>query len=206
MNATDSLPTLANSYGSNSGCGLGKPAGTPASGHASTVTADAVPRHEPPSAHLWAELGRACRHPLQLPGELASRVRNDDILTTAAALAYYFFFSIFPLLLFVLALTTLLPVQGLEAWLLDNARQSLPGEAFALVDRTVRGLLATPRGGLLSLGGGLALWTASAAFAAVMNGPTAPIACATHGPGGSRACTRSGSRSRSRCSWSLPSC
>ena len=93
---------------------------------------------------------------------------NDD-LTTAAALAYYFLLSIFPFLLFVLALTSLLPLQGLEAWLLDNARQSLPGEAYALVERTVHGLLHTRRGGLLSIGAFLGLWTASSAFLGVIN-------------------------------------
>lgn len=118
----------------------------------------------------WRELWRACRHPLRFLGELFARVQEDDIMTTAAALAYYFFFSIFPLLLFVLALTTVLPVHGLEAWLLENAKQSLPGEAYTLVERTVRSLLGTRRGGLLSLGAVLALWGASAAFSAIMNG------------------------------------
>jgi membrane protein len=126
--------------------------------------------HEPGSGRTWFELLRAFRHPIELLGTLVTRVHEDDILTTAAALAYYFFFSIFPLLLFVLALTTVLPVHGLEAWLLENAKQSLPGEAYALVERTVRGLLGTRRGGLLSLGAVLALWTASAAFSALMTG------------------------------------
>jgi len=125
---------------------------------------------EPPSAHLWRELGRALCHPLHLVVELATRVQTDDTLTLAAALAYYFFFSIFPLLLFVLALATLLPLRGLDVWLLDTVKQSLPDQAFTLVERTVHVLLARPRGGLVSVGAVLALWTASSAFVAVMNG------------------------------------
>jgi len=128
-----------------------------------------VPR-EPESAHLWGELGRACRRPWQLLSELVSRLRNDDMATIAAALAYYFFLSLFPLLLFVLALATLLPVHGLEAWILDSASRYLPAEAFTLVERTVRGLLARPRSGLVSLGAVLALWSASSAFGALING------------------------------------
>ncbi len=124
----------------------------------------------PGSARTWAELARAGRHPLELLQAIAARLREDDTATTAAALAYYFFFSIFPLLLFVLALTTVLPVQGLEPWLLENVKQSLPGEAYTLVDGTVRSLLSRPRGGLLSIGAVLALWTASSAFSALMNG------------------------------------
>jgi membrane protein len=131
---------------------------------------DAVPAQDPGSGRVWHELARACRHPLRLVGALVTRVQDDDIMTTAAALAYYFFFSIFPFLLFLLALTTVLPVRGLEAWLLENVKASLPASAYALVERTVRSLLATRRGGLVSLGAALALWSASAAFAALMNG------------------------------------
>ena len=124
----------------------------------------------PGSGRTWFEFLRAWRHPFRFIRELATRIQEDDISTTAAALAYYFFFSIFPLLLFVLALTTVLPIHGLEAWLLENAQRSLPGEAYTLVERTVRSLLGTRRSGLLSLGAVLALWTASSAFSALMNG------------------------------------
>jgi membrane protein len=132
--------------------------------------ADGEPRTEPTSGRLWLELARAWRHPIRFVLDLVTRMQNDDIATIAAALAYYFLFSIFPLLIFVLALASLLPLQGLETWLLDNARQSLPGEAYTLVEKVIHGLLGTRRGGLLSIGAVLALWTSSAAFLAVMNG------------------------------------
>ncbi|HJQ82608.1 MAG TPA: YihY/virulence factor BrkB family protein [Candidatus Binatia bacterium] len=132
--------------------------------------AEAEATRVPSSGEVWWELLRTWRHPIRFVGELVSRIQNDDILTIAAALAYYFLFSIFPFVIFVLALTSLLPVQGLEAFLLENAARSLPGEAYTLVETVVRGLLARPRSGLLSLGAVLALWTASAAFAGVMNG------------------------------------
>jgi membrane protein len=125
---------------------------------------------EPSTARSWWELARAGRSPFRLVAELVRRVQDDDIMTFAAALAYYFFLSIFPLVLFVLALTTVLPIHGLDVWLLQNARESLPGEAYTLLERTVHGLLASPRSGLMSVGAALALWTASSGFAAVMNG------------------------------------
>lgn len=126
-------------------------------------------RAEPSSGALWLEFLRAWRHPAHFVAELVVRVQRNDDLSAAAALAYYFLLSIFPFLLFVLAVTSLLPLQGLEAWLLDNARQSLPVEAYTLVERTVHGLLHTRRSGLLSLGAALALWTASSAFSALIN-------------------------------------
>jgi membrane protein len=137
--------------------------------HASTIMSEPETVREPSSGALWLEFLRAWRHPVRLLREFVSRLQQNDDLTAAAALAYYFLFSIFPLLVFVLALASLLPVQGLETWLLDNARESLPGEAYALVERTVHGLLHTRRGGLLSLGAALALWTASSAFTALTN-------------------------------------
>jgi len=126
-------------------------------------------RCEPTSRSTCRELCRAALRPGELLRVLAQRVYEDDTFTIAAALAYYFFLAIFPLLLFVLALTSVLPLHGLDAWLLENAAQSLPHEAYVLVERTVHGLLATPRSGLLSIGAALALWLASAAFRALIN-------------------------------------
>ena len=130
----------------------------------------AAQRCEPTSRTTWRELCRAARHPGALLRALAQCIYEDDTFTIAGALAYYFFLSIFPLLLFVLALTSVLPLHGLDAWLLENVAQSLPHEAYVLVERTVHGLVATPRSGLLSVGAALALWTASAAFTALING------------------------------------
>jgi membrane protein len=125
---------------------------------------------EPGAILTWREFLRVWRRPLRFLGEFGGRLQEDDVLTTAGALAYYFFFSLFPLVLFVLALASVLPIRGLDAWLLENARQSLPEEGYAVVEGTVRELLRRPRGGLVSLGAVLALWTASTAFAALMNG------------------------------------
>lgn len=100
---------------------------------------------------------------------MAARLQEDDVATAVAALAYYFFLSLFPLLIFVLALASVLPIEGLEAWILSNAARSLPPDAYGILERGIAALLAEPRGGLLSLAVLLALWTSSAAFAATMN-------------------------------------
>jgi membrane protein len=130
----------------------------------------AARRREPETARTWRELARALRRPRALVSAFLARVAEDDLTTQAAALAYYFFLSIFPLLLFVLALASVLPIRGLEGWLLENARRTMPAEAHVAVAGAVQSLLETPRGGLLSLGAVLALWTASAGFAALMAG------------------------------------
>ena len=110
----------------------------------------------------WSVLLAGLRHPRRFFADLLERIRDDNILTVAEALSYYFFFAFFPVLLFLLALVSLLPVHGLEDWLLAQGRQVIPGEAYGMLERTVRGLLAQPRSGLVSLGAVLALWGASA--------------------------------------------
>jgi membrane protein len=125
---------------------------------------------EPTPGRTWLELARAARHPVRFLTALVWRISEDDIATPAAAMAYYFFFSMFPMLLFVLALASVLPAQGLEDWLLAALARYLPAEAFTLVDGIVRSLFGTPRSGLLSVGAVLTLWTASSAFGAVIVG------------------------------------
>src|SRR4029450_6646096 len=74
-----------------------------------------------------------------------------------------------PFILFLLALVTMLPfVHGLEDWLLAHVGQLVPGEAYTMIAGVIRSLLAQPRGGLLSLGAILALWSASTAVTGVM--------------------------------------
>jgi membrane protein len=116
-------------------------------------------------ARRWAVLWRLLRRPRRLVGGLVSQVAGDGISTLAAALAYYFFFSLFPFLLFLLALVTLLPgVQGLEDWLLGRAAEVVPPGAYASLEGVIRSLFDEPRSGLLSVGAGLALWSASTAI------------------------------------------
>lgn len=116
----------------------------------------------------WRALWRSLRRPRRFAGRFLTRVGEDDLFTHAAALAYYFFFSLFPFVLFLLAVVTLLPsVRGIEDWLLEWAAAIIPGGAFATVEAVVRSLLDQPRRGLVSLGVGLALWSASTALTGI---------------------------------------
>jgi membrane protein len=112
----------------------------------------------------WGHLAHALRRPGRLVLRVARRVSSHRTLTFAAALAYYFLFALFPFLLFLVALVTFLPgVQGLESWLLGRLGEVMPGEASAAFGGAIRSVLEQPRGGLLSLGAVLALWSASSA-------------------------------------------
>ena len=118
----------------------------------------------------WSAFRRAVRRPRAFLSGLVRHIAQDGLTTLAAALSYYFFFALFPFVLFLLALITLLPgVEGLQNWLLQWTAQIVPGEAYETLAGVINGLLSEPRGGILSLGAVLALWSASSAFAGLMN-------------------------------------
>ena len=84
----------------------------------------------------------------------------DSMTTYAAALAYRIVFSLFPFLLFLVALLAFLQIPDLFAWMREQASLVVPSDAMGQVN-TVIDELQTPRGGLVSIGILLALWSAS---------------------------------------------
>src|SRR5262245_5585712 len=127
-------------------------------------------RGEVVGTQRWTALGRAVRRPRAFIRGLVLHIARDGLTTLAAALSYYFFFALFPFVLFLLALITFMPgVEGLQAWLLQWAAQVVPGQAYETMAGVINGLLSQPRGGVLSLGAVLALWSASSAFSGLMS-------------------------------------
>lgn len=93
---------------------------------------------------------------------------DDDMTTYASALAYQVFFSIFPFILFLIALLGFLRLEDFFEWLRQHAQMMLPPEASEQVNKVIADL-QKEQGGLLSLGVIVALWTASAAVRATMH-------------------------------------
>ena len=92
----------------------------------------------------------------------------DDMPTYAAALAYRTLFALIPFLVFLIALLGFLDVPELFDWMRAQAAYMLPPIA---VDQ-VNGILAEvqqPRGGILSLGIALTVWSASAGVLGTIN-------------------------------------
>ncbi len=93
---------------------------------------------------------------------------EDEILDRGAALAYYFVFAVFPLLLFITALLSVLPVQNLLPTVIGYVERAMPGDAASIVRRTLTEITATARTGLLSVGAIVALWSGSSGMASIM--------------------------------------
>ena len=109
-----------------------------------------------------------------LPGGLSVLRRSlksfgaHDMATCAAALAYQVLFSLFPFIIFLVALLGFLHVPEFFDWLRQQAAALLPAQALELVDAAID-QIQQPQGGLLSFGILLALWSASAGVRATIN-------------------------------------
>jgi len=96
-------------------------------------------------------------------------ILDDRIPTLAATTAYYFFFSLFPLLLF---LTPILSLVGEReqtmAWLMAQLGRAMPPEAMAPLTAALREVVFSDDApGLMSTGLLLAAWSGSNIFGAL---------------------------------------
>ncbi|MCQ4322734.1 YihY/virulence factor BrkB family protein [Stutzerimonas stutzeri] len=93
---------------------------------------------------------------------------NDDMTTYASALAYRAIFSLFPFLLFLISLLGLLDLQEFFTWLREQVSLVLPPDALSLVNPVIDEM-QEKKGGFLSFGILLALWSASIGVRSLMN-------------------------------------
>lgn len=107
------------------------------------------------------------------PRDLVKRVvdgySRHDILTYASAISFQVFFALIPLTLFALGLLGFFNLQ--EVWTSDlapEAKKSLSGPAFEVVDTTVRRVLGSKQVFWASFGAAIAVWEVSGAMRAVM--------------------------------------
>jgi membrane protein len=113
---------------------------------------------------VWTLGGLA---PKQLARRVLREIRNDNVSGAAAQLAYYFLFSLFPFLIFLATLLPHVPVADLLPQILALIGGFMPPEALDVIETNLHRFLTQPRGGLMSFGILVTLWTASQALAAV---------------------------------------
>jgi len=102
-------------------------------------------------------------------GEFRREVREDHIGQGAAALAFYWMLALFPAAIFLLTLLAYLPIPHLERAVMHFARTTLPDDAGALLSSFVDSVLTHKRGGLLSFGAVLTVWSTSGGIHALMH-------------------------------------
>jgi membrane protein len=92
---------------------------------------------------------------------LGRKYSTDAVADSAAALSFYFLFSLFPFLLFVVALIAYLPLQTPGGQFLGRIRPLVPAQAMMLVESHLRDLISRPRPHLLTFGLLGSFWSAS---------------------------------------------
>src|SRR5882672_5976500 len=105
--------------------------------------------------------------------ELAKRtyreVLADNCLGLAAQLAYYFFLALFPALLFVVAIISFVPVEGLLDSITNMLARVAPYEMLKLVQDQILKIANDKSGGLLTLGMIGTIWSTSSGVTAIID-------------------------------------
>jgi membrane protein len=96
---------------------------------------------------------------------------EDNVLGIASQVAYNFFFSLFPLLLFLAPMLSLIgDKRTIVADLLGRFSEFMPAEAFTLFSKVVTDIVfAQNAPGLISIGFVLAIWSGSNIFTTFMD-------------------------------------
>lgn len=106
--------------------------------------------------------------PITVIKQSLKRFVDHDMTNYAAALAYHVLFSLFPFIIFLIALFGFLELSDFFEWLRQQARAVLPQPAMTQVNQVIDEL-QLPQTGLLSFGVITALWLASRGIRAVMS-------------------------------------
>ena len=94
---------------------------------------------------------------------------KDNCLGMAAQLAYYFLFSLFPALLFLVALASYFPVETLIDDMFRTIGRFMPPEALSIMTDQIKKISEGEEGGLLTVGFLVTIWSSSGAMTAIID-------------------------------------
>lgn len=98
-----------------------------------------------------------------------AEVMDDHCFGLAAELAFYFLLGLFPALLCLVALVSVLPVEHVLGQWFTTIRPFAPPEVLPLIQAQVEELAGGNHGGLLTVGLVAAIWSSSAAMTAIIS-------------------------------------
>lgn len=93
---------------------------------------------------------------------------NNHMMAFAASLSYYFLISLFPALIALAAVVSLLPIPDLFQNIVSALGRAVPPEGMGVVEKVVADVIRPHSGGLLSIGLLGTLWSASSGFAGMI--------------------------------------
>ncbi|GAB3883893.1 YihY/virulence factor BrkB family protein [Spirosoma agri] len=101
--------------------------------------------------------------------KMGVKITENDTSERAASVSYSLILSVFPTVIFLFTLIPYIPVPKLEDQIMGFLTEVLPGDTFSSVETTIRDIISRPRGGVLSFGFILALYSATSGVVALMN-------------------------------------
>ena len=108
--------------------------------------------------------------PLQLSKRVYHEIDEDEVLTRSAALAYYFVSALFPMIFFLMAMLGLFAQShDLQSSLLNYTARFMPGDAYSLVQKTIKEVANNSSGLKLAFGLALAVWSGSGGIVSIMD-------------------------------------
>jgi membrane protein len=99
--------------------------------------------------------------------EFYERLLQHKLLGASAELSYYFLFSIFPFLVFLVALAAYLPIQGAVSDVLTRLSRLMPKEAMDIIQNSLTELTRHRRPRLMSISILATIWSASRGVSAL---------------------------------------
>jgi membrane protein len=93
---------------------------------------------------------------------------DDDVLNLAAQQAYYFFFALFPALLFVIAIASFFPLQGLIDDVVTMLSGFAPSDVTSIITDAMKRLSEQNSGGILTFGFLITIWSSSGAMVSII--------------------------------------
>lgn len=92
----------------------------------------------------------------------------DNVFDLAAQQAYYFFFALFPALLFVIAVASFFPLQGLIDNVVVMVGRIAPADVVKILTDSIGGLSKQNSGGILTFAFFVTIWSSSGAMVSII--------------------------------------
>ena len=101
--------------------------------------------------------------------KMSLKITENDTSERAASVSYSLILAVFPTVIFLFTLIPYIPIPHLDQQIMSFFKRVLPGDTYSSVDTTIQDIISRPRGGVLSLGFLLALYSATSGLVALMN-------------------------------------
>jgi membrane protein len=92
----------------------------------------------------------------------------DNVFDLSAQQAYYFFFALFPALLFVIAVASFFPLQGLIDSVVQMIGRFAPADVVRIITDSMRQLSKQNSGGILTFAFLVTVWSSSGAMVSII--------------------------------------